>query len=62
VGFSYIGKHSPKVRWMLLSFVESDNAIKEFSEGLPRLQKLELKRCSFSEGALGDDILRLPSL
>ncbi|CAI9768253.1 unnamed protein product [Fraxinus pennsylvanica] len=63
VGFSYIGKYSPKVRWMLLGFVgESDNGIKEFSKDLRSLQKLELNGCPFSEGALGDAILRLPSL
>ncbi|CAI9767657.1 unnamed protein product [Fraxinus pennsylvanica] len=63
VGLSYIGKYSPKVRWMRLGFVgESDNGIKEFSKNLPSLQKLELRGCRFSEGALGDAILRLPSL
>ncbi|CAA2988204.1 Hypothetical predicted protein [Olea europaea subsp. europaea] len=63
VGLSYIGKYSPKVKWMLLGFVgESDNGILEFSKNLPSLQKLELRGCLFSEGALGDAILRLSSL
>ncbi|KAL2555686.1 Coronatine-insensitive protein 1 [Forsythia ovata] len=63
VGLSYIGRYSPKVRWMLLGFVgESDRGILEFSKGCPSLQKLEMRGCCFSENALAAAILQLTSL
>ncbi|XP_022890134.1 coronatine-insensitive protein 1-like [Olea europaea var. sylvestris] len=63
VGLSYIGRYSPKVRWMLLHYVgESDKGILEFSKGCPSLRKLEMSACCFSERALAVAVLRLTSL
>jgi coronatine-insensitive protein 1 len=63
VGLSYIGKHSPNVRWMLLGNVgESDAGLLEFSRGCPSLQKLEIRCCIFSEHALATAALQLTSL
>lgn len=63
VGLGYIGKYSPKIRWMLLGYVgESDEGILEFSKGCPSLQKLEMRGCCFSERALAMAALRLTSL
>ncbi|KAL6980653.1 Coronatine-insensitive protein 1 [Sarracenia purpurea var. burkii] len=63
VGLGYIGQYSPNVRWMLLGSVgESDAGLLEFSRGCPRLQKLEIGACCFSERALAMAALQLTSL
>ena len=63
VGLSYIGKYSPKVRWMLLGYVgESDAGLLEFSRGCPSLQKLEMRGCCFSEHAVAVSVMQLTSL
>ncbi|KAL6980650.1 Coronatine-insensitive protein 1 [Sarracenia purpurea var. burkii] len=63
VGLGYIGQYSPNVRWMLLGSVgESDAGLLEFSRGCPRLQKLEIGDCCFSERALAMAALQLTSL
>lgn len=63
VGLSYLGQYSDNVRWMLLGYVgESDSGLLEFSRGCPRIQKLELRGCCFSERALALAVLRLSSL
>ncbi|KAJ0103646.1 hypothetical protein Patl1_06532 [Pistacia atlantica] len=63
VGLSYIGQYSLNVRWMLLGCVgESDAGLIEFSKGCPNLQKLEMRGCSFSEGALAIAVMQLTSL
>lgn len=63
LGLSYVGKHSPNVRWMLLGSVgDSDAGLLEFSKGCPRLQKLEIRGCCFSEGALSIAVHKLSSL
>ncbi|MBA0725807.1 hypothetical protein Golax_022365 [Gossypium laxum] len=63
VGLSYIGKYSPNVRWMLLGYVgESDAGLLAFSRGCPSLVKLEMRGCCFSEQAIAQAVVRLPSL
>jgi coronatine-insensitive protein 1 len=63
VGLGYIGKYSENVRWMLLGSVgESDAGLLEFSRGCPRLQKLEIRACVFSEQALAIAVLQLSYL
>lgn len=63
VGLSYIGRYSPRVRWMLLHYIgESDKGILEFSKGCPSLRKLEMLACCFSERALAVAVLQLTSL
>lgn len=63
VGLSYIGQHSPHVRWMLLGSVgQSNEGLLEFSRGCPSLQKLELRACCFREDALARAVLQLHSL
>jgi len=62
-GLAYIGKYSTNVRWMLLGFVgETDQGILEFSKGCPKLERLEIRGCSFSESALAAAVLHLKSL
>ncbi|ONK61991.1 uncharacterized protein A4U43_C08F35680 [Asparagus officinalis] len=63
VGLGYVGQYSSNVRWMLLSNVgESDFGLLQFSRGCPKLQKLELRGCCFSERALALAALQLGSL
>ncbi|KAF3433521.1 hypothetical protein FNV43_RR24623 [Rhamnella rubrinervis] len=63
VGLGYIGRYSQNVRWMLLGYVgESDAGLLEFSRGCPSLQKLEMRGCCFSEGALAASVMLLTSL
>ncbi|KAL8552092.1 hypothetical protein ACS0TY_000956 [Phlomoides rotata] len=63
VGLGYIGRYSPNVRWMLLGYVGgSDAGLLEFSKGCPKLQKLEMRGCCFSERALAMAALQLTSL
>lgn len=62
-GLSYIGQYSQNVRWMLLGYAgESDAGLLAFSRGCPRLQKLEMRGCCFSETALAFAVLQLTSL
>jgi len=62
-GLGYIGEYSINVRWMLLGFVgETDQGILEFSKGCPKLERLEIRGCCFSEFALADAVLQLRSL
>ncbi|KAF3556795.1 hypothetical protein F2Q69_00017688 [Brassica cretica] len=63
VGLRYIGQYSPNVRWMLLGYVgETDEGLMEFSKGCPKLQKLEMRGCCFSERAIAAAVMKLPSL
>lgn len=60
VGLGYVGQYSPNVNWILLGHVgESDAGLMEFSKGCPRLQKLEMRGCCFSERALANAVLLL---
>lgn len=62
-GLGYIGEYSTNVRWMLLGFVgETDQGILEFSKGCPKLERLEIRGCCFSESALAAAVLQLKSL
>ncbi|XP_059666372.1 coronatine-insensitive protein 1-like [Cornus florida] len=63
LGLSYIGQYSQNVRWMLLGNVgESDAGLLELSKGCPRLQKLEMRGCCFSEQAMAIATLQFTSL
>lgn len=62
-GLSYIGRYSNNIRWMLLGFAgETDAGLLEFSRGCPKLERLEIRGCFFSEAALACAVLNLKSL
>nr|CAD1817700.1 unnamed protein product [Ananas comosus var. bracteatus] len=62
-GLGYIGEYSRNISYMLLGNVgESDLGLLLFARGCVKLQKLELRGCSFSEHALALAVLQLPSL
>ncbi|GMH15387.1 hypothetical protein Nepgr_017228 [Nepenthes gracilis] len=63
VGLRYIGQFSENVRWILLGYAGlSDEGIITFSKGCPKLQKLEMRGCCFSERALAQAAVQLRSL
>ncbi|XP_058114717.1 coronatine-insensitive protein 1-like [Magnolia sinica] len=63
VGLGYIGKYSDNIRWMLLGFLgDSDAGLLEFSKGCPKMQKLEVRGCCFSERALALAVMQLKAL
>ncbi|PWA66735.1 leucine-rich repeat domain, L domain-like protein [Artemisia annua] len=63
VGLGYIGKYAQNVRYMLLGFTgESDGGLLELSKGCPKLQKMEMRGCAFSEQAVATFVLNVPSL
>ncbi|MFS8008251.1 putative leucine-rich repeat domain superfamily, transport inhibitor response 1 [Helianthus anomalus] len=63
VGLGYIGQYAQNVRYMLLGFTgETDAGLIELSKGCPKLQKLEMRGCGFSEHALSTFVLNVPSL
>ncbi|KAJ4903935.1 Coronatine-insensitive protein 1 [Raphanus sativus] len=63
VGLGYVGRYSPNVRWMLLGYLgETDEGLMEFSRGCPKLQKLEMRGCCFSERAIAAAVMELTSL
>ncbi|KAK9062529.1 hypothetical protein SSX86_019716 [Deinandra increscens subsp. villosa] len=63
VGLGYIGQYAQNVRYMLLGFTgESDAGLVELSKGCPKLQKLEVRGCGFSEQALCTFVLNVASL
>lgn len=62
-GMGYIGQFAKNVRYMLLGFTgETDLGLVELSKGCPKLQKLEMRGCGFSERALATFVLNVPSL
>eukprot|EP00252_Welwitschia_mirabilis_P010229 TRINITY_DN23402_c0_g1_i1.p1 TRINITY_DN23402_c0_g1~~TRINITY_DN23402_c0_g1_i1.p1 ORF type:complete len:583 (-),score=85.49 TRINITY_DN23402_c0_g1_i1:394-2142(-) len=62
-GLGYIGRYSTHVRWMLLGYVgESDSGLRQFSLGCPKLERLELRGCCFSESAISVAVLNLRAL
>jgi len=64
VGLGYIGQYSANVKWMLLGDLGLTNeALLQFSNGCPSLQKLEIGGSPFfTESALAVFAQRLKSL
>nr|XP_043634056.1 coronatine-insensitive protein 1-like [Erigeron canadensis]XP_043634057.1 coronatine-insensitive protein 1-like [Erigeron canadensis] len=63
VGLGYIGQYAENVEYMLLGFTgETDAGFIELSKGCPKLQKLEMRGCGFSEQALATFVLNVASL
>ncbi|XP_058114718.1 coronatine-insensitive protein homolog 1b-like [Magnolia sinica] len=63
VGLGYIGKYGDNIRSMVLGSVgDSDAGLLELSKGCPKLQKLEMRSCWFSERALALAVMQLKSL
>ncbi|KAL8201698.1 hypothetical protein R6Q57_010845 [Mikania cordata] len=63
VGLGYIGHYAQNVRYLLLGFTgETDAGLVELSKGCPKLQKLEVRGCGFSEQALSTFVLNVASL
>ncbi|GKC76818.1 coronatine-insensitive protein 1-like protein, partial [Tanacetum coccineum] len=63
LGCGYIGKYGQNLRYINLGFCpESDTGLVELSKGCPKLQKLEMSGCDFSQQALVTFVLNVTSL
>lgn len=63
LGCGYIGKYGQSLKYMNLGFCpESDTGLVELSKGCPKLQKLEMSGCYFSQQALVTFVLNVTSL
>ncbi|CAN6460645.1 unnamed protein product [Victoria cruziana] len=63
VGLAYIGQFGLSLNWLLLGFAgETDKGLRDLCSGCPRLEKLEMRGCWFSEAALAREIPKLKSL
>ncbi|PWA95932.1 hypothetical protein CTI12_AA044690 [Artemisia annua] len=63
VGWGYIGKYGQNVVEMDLGFCrDTDAGLLELSKGCPKLQKLEICGCDFSQLALANFVLNVTSL
>ncbi|PWA78048.1 hypothetical protein CTI12_AA218830 [Artemisia annua] len=53
VGLGFIGKYGVNLRFLSLTAIgESDEGLSELSKGCPKLRKLEMKYCPFSDEAV----------
>ncbi|GKD37348.1 coronatine-insensitive protein 1-like protein, partial [Tanacetum coccineum] len=63
VGLGYIGKYGHNLRCLDLGYVgESDAGLVELSKGCPKLRKLRMVDCSFSEQAIATFVFNIHSL
>ncbi|GKC31874.1 coronatine-insensitive protein 1-like protein [Tanacetum coccineum] len=63
VGWEYIGKYGQNLRQLKLGFCrDSDAGLVKLSKWCPRLQKLEMSGCDFSQQALATFVLNVTSL
>ncbi|PWA83582.1 hypothetical protein CTI12_AA165930 [Artemisia annua] len=63
VGWGYIGKYGLNLVDMDLGFCrDTDAGLLELSKGCPKLQKLEMSGCDFSQQALANFVLNVTSL
>ncbi|OVA06471.1 Leucine-rich repeat [Macleaya cordata] len=63
LGLRYVGQYSQNVRTLTLGNVgESDTGLLEVASGCPKLQKLEIRGCCFTERAFSLAVMQLTSL
>ncbi|GJV92174.1 leucine-rich repeat, cysteine-containing subtype protein [Tanacetum coccineum] len=63
VGLEYIGKYGANLRSLSLTCIkESDAGLVKLSKGCPKLRKLKLRYCTFSELAVTSFVFNMPSL
>nr|GEY11698.1 hypothetical protein [Tanacetum cinerariifolium] len=63
VGLGYIGKYGHNLRYLSLGYAgESDAGLVELSKGCPKLRKLEMVVCPFSEQAIATFVFNIHSL
>ncbi|PWA85023.1 hypothetical protein CTI12_AA153240 [Artemisia annua] len=62
-GLEYIGKYGRNLRFLSLTHIGNSNAgLVKLSEGCPKLRKLKLTGCPFSEQAVTSSVFSIPSL
>ena len=63
VGLEYIGKYGANLRFLHLASTGNSNAgLVKLSEGCPKLRKLKLRGCPFSEQVVTSSVFNMPSL
>ncbi|GKB48606.1 coronatine-insensitive protein 1-like protein [Tanacetum coccineum] len=63
VGLGYIGKYGHNLRYLSLGYAgESDAGLVELSKGCPKIRKLEMVVCPFSEQAIATYVFNIHSL
>eukprot|EP00250_Pteridium_aquilinum_P009795 c18942_g1_i1 orf=439-2226(+) len=62
-GMRYIGKLGKKLRWVLLGLVgQSDEGFSWLADGCPRLERLEMRDCVFTEDGIAKSVLKMSTL
>nr|GFA91966.1 nucleosome assembly protein 1,4 [Tanacetum cinerariifolium] len=63
VGLGYIGKYGHNLRYLSLEYTgESDAGLVELSKGCPKLRKLRIMECPFSEQAVENFLFNIHTL
>nr|GEU95721.1 hypothetical protein [Tanacetum cinerariifolium] len=63
VGLGYVGKYGANLRFLSLACIgESDEGLIKFSEGYPKLRKLEMNCCPFNKEAFTSFVFNIQSL
>lgn len=62
-GMAQIGKYGQQLKWVLFGLLgESDMGLSLFADGCPKLERLEIRDCVFSEAAIASSALKMDSL
>ncbi|KAI5078590.1 hypothetical protein GOP47_0006261 [Adiantum capillus-veneris] len=59
----YLGKYSKNLRWALFGLLgETDMGLNLFAENCPKIEKLEMRDCVFTESGIATSVLKMSSL
>lgn len=62
-GMSYIGKFGCKLKWALLGLIgETDAGFSWLADGCPKLERLEMRDCVFTEAGISRAVMKMDSL
>lgn len=62
-GMMYIGKLGKKLRWVLLGLLgQSDEGFSWLADGCPKLERLEMRDCVFTEAGIAESVLKMKTL
>lgn len=63
MGMMHIGKLGKKLRWILLGLLgQSDEGLSWLADGCPKLERLEMRDCVFSEAGIAFSVLKMRML
>lgn len=62
-GMRFVGKLGKKLRWVLLGLLgQSDEGFSWFADGCPKLERLEMRDCVFTEAGISKSVMKMNSL